>query len=523
MPTSPMLTNPRLTGDVKLSRRDLGALTLAATLLAPLSNTARATGTGKLTAGDIQAWADDVFSKALAEHRFSGLNFAVTQGGDILFMKGYGYQDMATSVPMDPRRTQTRIASLTKTFMAISLAILMERGKIDSLDDPVNKYLKRAQLPQNNGEDITIWDLLTHRGGFANTRSVPNDMAHTFPVPAAVIKASMPDYARPRNTVSVYSNFGSSLLGYMSEDISRQTLNEFLKANVYGPLGMTNTEVGLSAEPPPNMITQYAFVPGGPAVKLPYPTITLVTPYAGSMLSTAEDMSKWIIANIQEGAPGTPSAKVMKPESWTRMHSRHRGNSAATSGFGMTFFTYDYNGERVIEHYGSLQHYTLELMCMDSKVGIYVTFAGGGEPGKGVENPAASAGPKTVGPVKARMSHTGARALIFDHFLGRLPFDRNMKVDLTPYTGRYRDIPRAPDPLQPPREIAVTDSGDGGLVIAGRGVYRPSGPNLFVLDHPIDLEAGFEDANMFEFTTDAQGMKLFGHVNAGGYEKIAGA
>ena len=377
-----------------LSRREFGGLTLAALLAGPLAKTAMAKGIGSLKATDIQVWADDVFGRALAEHRFSGLNFAVTQGNDTVFMKGYGYQDVAAGTPMDPCKTQTRIASLTKTFMSISLAILKERGKVDSLDDPVNKYLKRAQLPKNNGEDITIWDLLTHRGGFANTRTVPDDIARKFPIPPEIIKASMPDYARPRNTVSVYSNFGSSILGFMAEDISGQTLNDFLKQNVYGPLGMTNTEVGLSETPSPNMITQYAYVPGGAAVKLPYPTITLVTPYAGSINSTAEDMSKWIIANIQEGASGTPSAKIMKPETWKLMHTRHRGNSDRTSGFGMTFFTYDYNGERVLEHYGSLQHYTLELMCMDSKTGIYVTFAGGGEPDKRLEIPANSTAPK---------------------------------------------------------------------------------------------------------------------------------
>ena len=65
------------------------------------------------------------------------------------------------------------------------------------------------------------------------------------------------------------------------------------------------------------------------------------------------------------------------------------------------------------------------------------------------------------------------------------------------------------------------ERGDGGLVIDGRGVYRPSGPNTFVLDRPIELEAEFSDANMFEFAADAQGMKLFSHINAGGYEKIA--
>ena len=125
------------------------------------------------------------------------------------------------------------------------------------------------------------------------------------------------------------------------------------------------------------------------------------------------------------------------------------------------------------------------------------------------------------------MSHSGARALILEHFLGKLPFDRTMKVDLAKYTGEYLNLARNPNPnpnanfnQQP---LKIIDSGDGGLVIDGRGVFRPSGPNTFTLDRALELQAGFGVSNRYIFATDSSGKVtgMFGHINAGGYEKVA--
>jgi hypothetical protein len=111
---------------------------------------------------------------------------------------------------------------------------------------------------------------------------------------------------------------------------------------------------------------------------------------------------------------------------------------------------------------------------------------------------------------------------VLDHFLGALPFTNDPKADVTKYVGRYRDIPRTPSPTQNPDENNVAASGDGGLIIGGRGVYRPSGKDVFTLDRPLDLEAGFMAANRYVFGTDAAGKvtAMYQHVNAGGYERL---
>ena len=468
----------------------------------------------------IESWADEVFGKVLAEHRFSGLGFTVTQGDEILFIKGSGYQDWASRTPVMPDRTQFRIASLTKTFVATAVVQLLERGQIASLDDPANKYLKRIQFKQNGGEDITIWDLLTHRAGFGATQPVHVDpYTLTLPVPGEVLAANMPDFARPRDTISVYCNYCWGMLGILTEDVSGKTLPEYLRDHILVPLGMHNTELGLTRTPNATSITQYAFVPDGPAVALPYPTTSPLSPAAGAMLSTPADMSKWLIANIQEGA-GAGGA-VLSPESWKLMHTRHRGNHAETNGFGAAFFIYDYNGEKVMEHYGSLQHRSMEFMLMDKKVGIFVTMAGGGKPGPRAEI-VASAPAAVRGAVKPAVSHSGVRGLILDHFLGPLPYREDLEVDVAKYVSRYRDIPRTPRPTQQPNEVTVAASGDGGLIIGGRGVYRPSGDHVFTLERPLELEAGFSVSNRYVFATDASGKVtgMFGHVNAGGYERL---
>ena len=73
------------------------------------------------------------------------------------------------------------------------------------------------------------------------------------------------------------------------------------------------------------------------------------------------------------------------------------------------------------------------------------------------------------------------------------------------------------------RTLKVTDDGRGGLIIDGRGVFRPSGPNTFTLDRPLEQEAGFGVNNRYIFATDGSGKVtgMFGHINAGGYEKVA--
>lgn len=474
----------------------------------------------------IESWADDLFGKALSEHRFSGLGISVTEGDQALFQKGYGYQDWATKIPVATDRTQFRIGSLTKTFVATCILQLFERGQIKSLEDPANKYIKRFQFKPNGGEEVTVWDLLTHRAGFGHPKKLHVDRyAFQLPVPGTVLAAFRPNYVRPRDSLCVYCNYCFSMLGVIVEDVSRKTIADYLREEIFVPLGMYNTELHIGRSPTPDTIVQYAFVPNGPALALPYPPCPALVAPDGCIISTPADMSKWLIANINEG--GQAANKVLAPSSWKLAHTRHRANHPDTNGFGTAFFIYNYNGEKVLEHPGLFEHRSMELMLMDSKVGIFITMAGGGEPGPRAE--VCGAVQRAVaGPVGQAVSNNGARAHILEHFLGMLPFTKDPAADVSKYVGRYREIPSMQDPNSPyargtipgANEITVIPSGDGGLIIGGRGVYRPSGKDIFTLERTLELEAGY--ANRYIFETDAAGQirALYQHVNAGGYERL---
>ncbi len=488
-----------------------------------ISTAAAEVPAAKLQPAAIQKWADEVFTKIVAEHRVSGLGITVIQGDKVLFMKGYGYQDEATKKPFDPNVTQTRIASTTKQFIGVAIAQLLERGQIASLNDPVNKYLKRIQLPKNNGEDVLIWDLLTHRGGFAGNGKNLDFSPETIkqPLSAEILKSGViPDYARKRDTVSVYCNICSGVLGFMIEDITGKGLADHLRDNIYKPLGMANTVLAIDDKPSPNMAVQYAYVEGGVAVPRPYPTLSPHLAAAGSNISTAADMSKWLIANIT-GASGSGKALLKDQKTWDLVHTQYRQNNPGSSGFGMHFFTYDWNGEHMNEQYGSLQHYSKFYLFNDSKVGIFVTLAGGGAPNPNMEIPKAG-GVKFEGKAFPQMSHSGIRDLVLSHFLGALPYQKDAKVNLAPYIGQYGNITRNIGNNPNPTLTEVKDSGDGGLIIDGRGTYRPSGPHTFTLDKPIELEAGFGQSNRYVFAVDGSGRAtgMFQHVNAGKLERV---
>ncbi len=480
-----------------------------------------------LETANLEGWADDTFGRLLEERRISALAISVTHGDEIVFKKGYGYHDYATGRPVDPDVSQFRIGSLTKTFFGTAIAQLLERGQIASLDDPVNAYLTRIQVENPFGDDeITIRDMVTHQGGMASrgSRSVFTSVGEERPQPplsAAALEANLPLVLREPGTFSEYCNACSAVMGFMVEDITGQTLEEYLRESVYEPLGMMHTTLVNSLEAPsPDVVTQYAFSSGEPPVALRYPSLTPFISYAGDVNSSAGDMARFIRAHALQGEGSTPA--LMKPETYELMHRWDRGNHPDASGFGIQFFRYDYNDEPVIEHYGSIRYRSLEIVMLDEQVGVFVTMAGGGAPDPDEvvgTNPSLE---PTAGPVLAQASHSGVRALILEHFLGRLPVDGDLEVDVGQYTGLYHRIPTAQADTPGGEGRLVEDSGDGGLVIDGLGPYRPSGPDAFTLDGQLPVEAGFRDANRYVFARQSDGsMRMFAHINAGGFVRAA--
>jgi CubicO group peptidase (beta-lactamase class C family) len=177
----------------------------------------------------------------------------------------FGWQDEEAGTPIR-RDTIFRIASMTKPVVSVAALMLMEEGKL-RLDDPVDRWLPELadrhvmRSPTGALDDtykaprpITVLDLITHRPGlasqFADTGPIAAEAAKLHIGNALLLAGDNPDewLARLGALPLVYEpgahfnyGFGTDVLGLLVGRIAGSGLEDFLRARLFGPLGMVDT------------------------------------------------------------------------------------------------------------------------------------------------------------------------------------------------------------------------------------------------------------------------------------------
>ena len=107
---------------------------------------------------------DDYINQILNDWKVPGAAVVVVKGEEVVYSKGFGVRDINTQTPVNDQ-TQFRIASNTKAFVALSLGLLVDEGKLE-WDKPIKNYLPDFKLyNQYLTDKVTIRDLLSHRTG----------------------------------------------------------------------------------------------------------------------------------------------------------------------------------------------------------------------------------------------------------------------------------------------------------------------------------------------------------------------
>jgi uncharacterized protein YbbC (DUF1343 family)/CubicO group peptidase (beta-lactamase class C family) len=179
---------------------------------------------------------DSVVEAEITQKRLPGAVVLVGRKGRIVWHKAYGARVVEpTREAMSPD-TIFDVASLTKIVAtATSIMILVERGKV-RLDDPLSQYI--PELKGEGRERITIEHLLTHRSGYA-----PDfDLRERWTGYDEAIKRLIKEPLRnPPGTRFVYSDIGFIALGEVVQRVSRMSLDQFAKRNIFDPLRMKDT------------------------------------------------------------------------------------------------------------------------------------------------------------------------------------------------------------------------------------------------------------------------------------------
>jgi CubicO group peptidase (beta-lactamase class C family) len=233
--------------------------------------------------------ADEYIASQVAKGSFRG-TVLVGMNGKIAFEKGYGLANEEWNIPNSPA-TEYRIFSMTKQFTGACILLLEERGLLN-VQDPVSKYV--SDLP-DSWQPITIHQLLTHTSGIPNytdmtPRAKEFDRLGATPREMLGVAATKPLEFKP-GTKLIYSNTGYILLGMVIEKVSGLTYADFLKKNIFAPLGMEQSGYDDQSRILKNRASGYS-TRDGQVINADFGDMT-VPCAAGSIYSTVEDIFRW--------------------------------------------------------------------------------------------------------------------------------------------------------------------------------------------------------------------------------------
>ena len=187
---------------------------------------------------DSLAALDDLILAALADSAASGAALAVVRRGQLVRLRGYGRLDHDEAAPPVTPGSIFDMASLTKVVGTTTAAIILaQRGAI-SLDDRVTDHLPWWGAGDPAKTRVTIRHLLVHQGGLPPFRRFFLEMEGRAAYEDAI--GGLPlDYAPGDSTV--YSDIGLMTVAFIVEEVTGRPLDDFLRSEVWAPLGMADT------------------------------------------------------------------------------------------------------------------------------------------------------------------------------------------------------------------------------------------------------------------------------------------
>ena len=331
---------------------------LAVLLVASTLSPARAQVAGPTDRGELARFVDSVVAAGMARDRSPGAAFCFVRHSEIFYCKGYGVANIREHTPVVPDSTIFRVGSISKVFTATAVVQLADLSKLDMTAD-VRSYLRGAKLVDSALAHVTAEQLLDHTAGFDEIRPGTQADAEDNVLPLA-------DFLRTRlvrvttpGEITSYSTYGMTLAGLLVEQISGLRFEEYLKRNIWAPIGMSHTSITVPASQRRWLAVGYE-VEGDTLV--PQPWEWYHTTPASSVNATAHDMAKFIIAHLQ--GDERSGARIMSDRAARYMQRQHATMHPRLPGFALGFYE-DYVGQlRVIEHGGNVAGFSALMVLV---------------------------------------------------------------------------------------------------------------------------------------------------------------
>lgn len=239
----------------------------------------------------------DEIRRALVAWDQPSMAVAVALGGQVVWEEGFGWADRERRIPTT-EHTMYSLASISKPITATGLMILVERGLVD-LDAPANDYLGPAKI------DGRAWDAAraTVRRVASHTAGLPlhyqffyEDEPYRRPHMDETIRRYANLVTAPDERWN-YSNLGYGILDYIIERVSGQSYPDFMRDEVFRPLGLTRTSVDIGPGLEDFTATRYA------TDQSPIPFYDFDHPGGSAVFSSAHDLVRFGMFHLGHDLP----------------------------------------------------------------------------------------------------------------------------------------------------------------------------------------------------------------------------
>jgi CubicO group peptidase (beta-lactamase class C family) len=290
---------------------------------------------------------DRLIPQLMERYKVPGVAVSLVQG-DAVWSKGYGLADQAQGIPVTDD-TVFQVASISKAVTSWGVMKLVEKGQLD-LDAPVEQYLTRWHLPPSSfdASGVTIRRLLSHSAGLStnNYYGLPPDQAlPSLEESLSRISGGVQIVMEP-GTQYNYAGGGFTLLQLIIEEVTGETFAAYMQREVLDPLGMSHSSFEWRKDLRP--ATAVGYTQSGS----PYPNFLFTEQAAAGLHSTAEDLARFVAAEMPGPNGEFPGRGVLAPETLDLMFEPlFPLQMGAAQGLGQSILTIP-DGSKVIQHWG---------------------------------------------------------------------------------------------------------------------------------------------------------------------------
>ena len=281
---------------------------------------------------------------AVTDSGVPSLAVAVSKNGKIVWEEGFGWADREARIAATEHTTYS-LASISKPITATGLMILVERGRV-KLDTPANEYLGTGKITGLAGDasQATVRRVANHTAGLP--------LHYMFYYDGAVDRVPTMDDAIARYAVTVYppgssyqySNLGFGILDHIIERISGESYADFMRSEVFLPLGMTHSSIHVAQGLEPYVAVRY----DNEGRRVPH--YDFDHRGGSAVYSSAHDLVRFGMFHLKNHLPD--QKRILADSTIDAMHKSTTG--IPNAGYGIGWSSGDDNGLHRVAHTGGM-------------------------------------------------------------------------------------------------------------------------------------------------------------------------